>query len=104
MTIRFVVCARAVLRATARPVCQALAAALRRYGIPQQILTNNGKVFTSRFGRSAAPVMFDRICRDYGIKHLLTKPSPPTGKVERLHKTMRAEFFPGRGRQVRDAG
>ena len=39
--------------------------------------------------------MFDRICADNGIKHLLTKPYSPTttGKVERLHKTMRAEFF-----------
>jgi len=48
---RFVVSAKAVMRATARPVCQALAEALRRHGIPQQILTDNGKVFTARFGR-----------------------------------------------------
>ncbi len=31
---RFVVCAKVVLRATARPVCQALAEALRRHGVP----------------------------------------------------------------------
>ena len=92
---RFVVSAKAVMRATARPVCQALTEALRRHGIPQQILTDNGKVFTARFGRGPGPVLFDRICRDNGIKHLLTKPYSPTttGKVERLHKTMRAEFF-----------
>jgi transposase InsO family protein len=92
---RFVVCARAVLRATARPVCLALAGALRRHGIPEQILTGNGKVFTARSGRGPGPVLFDRICADNGIKHLLTKPYSPatTGKVERLHKTMQAEFF-----------
>jgi transposase InsO family protein len=92
---RFVVCAQAVMRATARPVCQALAGALRRHGIPEQILTDNGKVFTARFGRGPGPVLFDRICADNGIKHLLAKPYSPTttGKVERLHKTMRAEFF-----------
>jgi transposase InsO family protein len=92
---RFVVCAKAVLRATARPVCQALGEALRRHGIPEQILTDNGKVFTARFGRGPGPVLFDRICADNGIRHLLTKPYSPTttGKVERLHKTMRAEFF-----------
>ena len=92
---RFVVCAKVVLRATARPVCLALAEALRRHGVPEQILTDNGKVFTARFGRGPGPVMFDRICQDNGIKHLLTKPYSPTttGKVERLHKTMRAEFF-----------
>jgi transposase InsO family protein len=92
---RFIVCARVVVRATARPVCLALAQALRRHGIPEQILTDNGKVFTARFGRGPGPVMFDRICADNGIRHLLTKPYSPTttGKVERLHKTMRAEFF-----------
>jgi transposase InsO family protein len=92
---RFVVCAKVVLRATARPVCQALAEVLRRHGVPSQILTDNGKVFTGRFGRGPGPVMFDRICTDNGIRHLLTAPYSPTttGKIERLHKTMRAEFF-----------
>ena len=92
---RFVVCAEAVMRATARPVCRALTQALGRYGIPAQVLTDNGKVFTARFGPGPGPVMSDRICADNGIKHLLTKPYSPTttGKIERLHKTMRAEFF-----------
>jgi hypothetical protein len=44
--------------------------------------------------------MFDRICADNGIRHILTAPYSPTttGKVERLHKTMRAEFFNGADR------
>lgn len=92
---RFVVCAAVVARATARPVCAALAAALVRHGVPEQILTDNGKVFTARFGLGPGPVLFDRICAENGIRHLLTAPYSPTttGKVERLHKTMRAEFF-----------
>jgi transposase InsO family protein len=92
---RFIVCARVVAAATARPVCLALAEALRRHGVPGEILTDNGKVFTARFGRGPGPVMFDRICNDNGIRHLLTAPYSPTttGKIERLHKTMRAEFF-----------
>jgi transposase InsO family protein len=92
---RFIVSAKVVARATARPVCQALSEALARYGIPGQILTDNGKVFTGRFGTGPGPVLFDRICAGNGIKHLLTAPYSPTttGKVERLHKTMRAEFF-----------
>jgi transposase InsO family protein len=92
---RFVVCAKVVARATARPVCQALSEALARHGVPSQILTDNGKVFTARFGTGPGPVMFDRICTNNGIRHLLTAPYSPTttGKVERLHKTMRAEFF-----------
>jgi transposase len=37
---RFAVCAKVVARATARPVCLALAEALRRHGVPEQILTD----------------------------------------------------------------
>ena len=47
---RFCVLARLLERATARPVCDALGAALARHGVPQAILTDNGKVFTARFG------------------------------------------------------
>jgi transposase InsO family protein len=94
---RFVVSAKIVARATARPVCEALVEALGRHVVPEQILTDNGKVFTGRFGPggSASEVMFDRICAENGIRHLLTAPRSPTttGKVERLHKTMRVECF-----------
>ncbi len=60
---RFVVSAKVVARATARPV--------------------------------SAEVLFDRVCVENGIGHLLTAPrsATTTGKVERLHKTMRAEIF-----------
>jgi transposase InsO family protein len=92
---RFIVCAQVVRRATAGPVCAALQQALRSHGVPEQILTDNGKVFTARFGLGPGPVMFDRVCVENGIRHLLTAPYSPTttGKVERLHKTMRKEFF-----------
>ncbi len=94
---RFGVSAKLVRRATAGPVCEALLAALRRWGVPDQILTDNGKVFTGRFGPagSSAEVLFDRICAENGIRHLLTAPRSPTttGKVERWHKTIRNEFL-----------
>src|ERR1700749_2148298 len=94
---RFVVCATVVARATARPVCEALLAALARHGLPEQGLTDNGKVFTGRVGPggSSSGGLFDRVWAANGIRHLVTAPPSPTttGKVERLHKTMRAEFF-----------
>jgi len=95
---RFCVSALLVPRATARPVCEALAQAMRTYGVPEQILTDNGKVFTSRFGPGRGEVLFDRICRENGIRHLLTAPHSPTttGKVERFHKTIRRELLAGR--------
>jgi len=103
---RFIVSAKVVARATARPVCQALAGALARHGVPGQILTDNGKVFTARFGQGPGPVLFDRICADNGIRHLLTAPYSPTttGKIERLHKTMRREFFTGTDRSFATIG
>ena len=60
---RFMVCARVVARATARPVCDALEHALARHGCPDQILSDNGKVFTNRFGKGTGRVLFDRIPR-----------------------------------------
>jgi transposase InsO family protein len=95
---RFVVCAGLMLRATSRAVCTHFAEALRRHGVPQEILTDNGKVFTGRFGHKDTEVLFDRICRENGIDHLLTAPRRPTttGKIERFHRTLRQEFLTGR--------
>jgi hypothetical protein len=92
---RFCVSALLVLRATAKPVCSALTLAMRTHGVPDAVLTDNGKVFTGRFGVTKTEVLFDRICRENGVRHLLTAPYSPTttGKVERFHKTMRADFF-----------
>lgn len=95
---RFVISARVVARATARPVCDALMYAMGVHGVPEQILTDNGKVFTARFGPGPGPVLFDKICIDNGIKHILTAPRSPTttGKIERWHKTLRREFLNGK--------
>jgi len=95
---RYVVSAKVVARATARPVCDAFEAAMAAHGVPDAVLTDNGKVFTARFGPGPGPVRFDRICRENGIDHLLTAPRSPTttGKVERWHKTLRREFLDGK--------
>jgi len=95
---RFCISALVVPRATARPTCEALALAMRRYGVPAEILTDNGKVFTGRFGPGTGEVLFDRICRENGIKHRLTAPRSPTttGKIERWHRTLRTEFLTGK--------
>lgn len=92
---RYCICARIVARATAKPVCDALTFALKQHGAPNEILTDNGKVFTARFGQGPGPVLFDRICHNNGIKHRLTAPYSPTttGKVERFHRTYRDEFL-----------
>lgn len=95
---RFVVSAGVMTRAVSRAVCGHFAAALDRYGVPEEVLTDNGKVFTGRFGTKPVEVLFDRICRENGIHHLLTAPRSPTttGKIERFHRTLRTEFLAGR--------
>ena len=95
---RFCVSAWLMPRERTQPVCDAFAAALRTHGVPEQVLTDNGKVFTGRFNHPPTEVLFDRICRENGIEHLLTAPRSPTttGKIERFHRTLRAEFLTDR--------
>jgi transposase InsO family protein len=92
---RFCVCAGIMVRATARPVCGFFGQALERHGVPEEVLTDNGKVFTNRFGLKPTEVLFDKICRENGITHRLTAPASPTttGKIERFHRTLREEFI-----------
>ncbi|MDX3137098.1 IS481 family transposase [Streptomyces europaeiscabiei] len=91
---RYCVIASVVERATGRAVCAAFARALQAFGVPEEVLTDNGKQFTARFGRGGE-VLFDRICRENGIAHRLTQPASPTmtGKVERFHQTLRRELL-----------
>jgi transposase InsO family protein len=95
---RFCVAVGLVARATTRPVCGVFAAALRTHGVPEEVLTDNGKVFTGRFHQRPVEVLFDRICRENGITHRLTAPRSPTttGKIERFHGTLRRELLDGR--------
>src|SRR3989449_600691 len=91
---RFCVSARLMVRERTQAVCDGFSSALREYGVPAQVLTDNGKVFTGRFAQPPVEVLFDRICRENGIDHILTQPRSPTttGKIERFHRTLRIEF------------
>jgi hypothetical protein len=73
---------------------------MRTYGIPEEVLSDNGKQFTGRFGKPRpAEVLFERICRRNGITQRLTRPYSPTttGKVERWHQTLQVEFLDDAG-------
>ncbi|OLT30486.1 IS481 family transposase [Actinomadura sp. CNU-125] len=97
---RFVVVAQVVAEPSGRAVCQAFTEAMGRYGVPSEVLTDNGKQFTGRFTKPfPAEVMFERICRENGITARLTKPRSPTttGKIERWHGSLRRELLDGAG-------
>ena len=91
---RFCVSAKVVEHATSRAVCLALAEALVRFGVPEEVLTDNGKQFTDRFGKGGE-VLSDKICRKNAITHRLTALASPNqnGKVERFHGTFRPDFL-----------
>jgi transposase InsO family protein len=91
---RYCVSARLMARERTQSVCDGFSSALKTYGVPAQVLTDNGKVFTGRFAQPPVEVLFDRICRENGVDHILTAPRSPTttGKIERFHRTLRVEF------------
>jgi transposase InsO family protein len=91
---RYCISARLMARERTQSVCDGFSSALNTYGVPAQVLTDNGKVFTGRFAQPPVEVLFDRICRENGVDHILTEPRSPTttGKIERFHKTLRVEF------------
>lgn len=68
--------------------------------IPYQIhtvLTDNGVQFCDMPQHRSGPTaryrlhMFDRVCREHGIEHRLTKPNHPwtNGQVERMNRTLK---------------
>jgi hypothetical protein len=85
---RFCVAAGLVRRATSKAVC----------GVLTEILSDNGRCFTGRFGPRPVEVMFDRILRENGISHRHTGVRSPTttGKIERFHQSLRREFLADR--------
>ncbi|MGZ4489569.1 MAG: IS481 family transposase [Nocardioidaceae bacterium] len=91
---RFCVSAYLMPREGSRRVCEGLALAMRSHGVPEEVLTDNGKVFTGRFNKPVVEVLFDRILRENGVRHRLTQPRSPTttGKIERFHRALRSEF------------
>jgi transposase InsO family protein len=56
-------------------VCSAFVTAMQEYGIPGEVLSDNGKQFTGRSGKPRpAEVLLERICRENGITIRLTRP------------------------------
>ena len=45
---------------------RAFTAAIRTYGVPSEVLTDNSKQFTGRFAKPRpAKVLFERVCREH---------------------------------------
>ncbi|MGW7276240.1 IS481 family transposase [Streptomyces sp. NPDC054864] len=93
---RFIVVATVLAVPSGRAVADGFVRAMRTYGVPAEVLTDNGKQFTGRFTKPRpAEVLFERICRENGVTAKLIKPYSPTttGKIERWHQTLRRELL-----------
>jgi transposase InsO family protein len=64
--------------------------AVRRFGVPVQILTDQGTQFKPARGETSA---FDRHCFELGIEHICASVRRPTtcGKIEAFHKAYEME-------------
>jgi len=87
---RFCVSAHLMTGETSQKVCAGLGKVLRAYGVLEAILTDNGKVFTGRFNQPPVEVLFDRICRENGIGHLLTSRDRPRRRARSNASTGRS--------------
>ena len=92
---RFCVAAGLVERANARAVCRVFTQALARYGTPEELLTDNGKVFTGWLGPTPA-----RCCSTASAANAASPTGSPasapttTGKIERS-TTPTSSWMPG---------
>jgi hypothetical protein len=86
--------ARLMPRERTQLVCDGLAAALHPTASPSRCSRTTGRFSPGGSPIPPAEMLFDRICRENGVEHLLTQPRKPTttGKIERFHRTMRIEF------------
>ena len=88
---RFIVHAEYFSNATTENTLLAFAAAIRRYGKPENILTDNGVQFHIHG-------QFEEFCSEHTINHILGRVHHPqtNGKIERWFGTYKLEYQPQR--------
>ena len=84
---------RLSLEATGAKISRVLRKAMRKHGVPGELLSDNGAQFRGRRGGETMEV--GGLCRRYGIRQVFTSPNHPQtiGKAEHAHKDDKMEFF-----------
>jgi len=77
-------------RVTTEVVTKILDDLIKKYGVPKQILSDNG----SAYGLKSKHSKFDRWCKRRGILHIRSAVHSPTtcGKIERMFQTIKNEL------------
>jgi transposase InsO family protein len=86
---RYFLAARACLGPTTEAAWACFEEASSRYGLPRQLLSDNGLCFTGRL--HGFVVDFERRVRSLGVAFINSRPDHPEtlGKLERFHKTLK---------------
>jgi len=94
---RFVVVSKRYGNATTENVIISLEHAFKRYGKPEQILTDNGAQFACT--RSEKSTEFEQFCLDNGIQVIHSTKNRPTtmGKIENFHGRYDSEIWVTKG-------
>jgi transposase InsO family protein len=94
---RYLLGAEACTDETEGTVRERLIRVFERYGLPDAMITNNGNPWGQQNGPTRLTRLSVWLIR-LGIKPLWSRPRHPQtmGKLERLHRTMKAEFLQGR--------
>lgn len=89
---RFITGSAKVWSPTGENAITLLEKAVRRFGVPEQVLTDQGTQFKPARGEASE---FDRRCRELGIEHITASVRRPTtiGKIEAFHKAYEVESY-----------
>lgn len=87
---RYLLAALAAPRATGVAAWDCFEQAASRYGLPRQVLSDNGLVFSGKL--HGVEVEFERALRELRVEAITAGPYHPEtlGKLERFHKTLKA--------------
>ncbi len=96
---RCVTCARLFKEATSENAVMALRQAIKEFGTPATILSDNGSCFVGRGGRKKqtgtwTPTVFENELLNLGIELINSRPYHPqtNGKLERFHRSIEEEI------------
>jgi transposase InsO family protein len=86
---RYLLASLAGEAATGELAWDAFELAVSRYGLPRQLLSDNGLIFTGRLHQ--VEVMFESSLNDFGVEMINSAPYHPQtlGKLERFHRTQK---------------
>jgi len=98
---RFIVASRRFTEATMDNTIKLLGIAFRKYGIPEQVITDRGSQFWNNMGEE--PTEFTKFCLGNEVEHIKSSIGRPTtcGKIENFHGCYDKEIWVTNGNHAK---